>query len=165
MASKYASVLTKLPRYMGEEPEYQKKIDAVAEAMQDDPDFEPHAAALARSYVALRAEKDAANAVLSEINLRIAATEALLARQYEVEGASTIKLDTGESVSLQPEPYSIVEDRDKYREWCLAHGYASAMTLPWMTTNGVTKERLLNGEPEPDGIKCYVRDKFVLRTK
>ena len=165
MPSKYASILAKLPRFMGEEPEYRKKVEAVADAMKAEPGFEPHAAALARTYVAFRAEKDAANDVLSEINLRIAALEALLTTQYEVEGIPSSKLLTGESVAIQPEPYPVVEDRDVYHQWCLDHGYASAMALPWMTTNAITKERLLNGEPEPAGIKCYVRDKFVLRTK
>lgn len=165
MASKYASILAKLPRLIGEEPEYRKKVEAVAAAMKDDPTFESNGSALARTYVAARAEKAAAEAVLSEINLRIAAVESLLSPQYEAEGTSTIKLDTGESVAIQPEPYAMVADRDAFRQWCLDNGYADAMTLHHQTMNSITKERLLNGEPEPNGVKCYVRDKFVLRTK
>jgi hypothetical protein len=163
MASKYAKILAQLPRFLGEEPAYQAKVNAVVQAMKDDPDFRLQAPALTRTYVDIRAEKTAAEAIVSEINLRLAALEQLLAAQYEAEGTSTVKLSTGEAVAVQPEPYSVVEDRAQFHRWCIENGYEQALTLPWMTMNSLTKQRLLDGDTEPAGIKCYVRDKFVLR--
>jgi len=46
--------------------------------------------------------------------------------------------------------------------WCVAEGLERQMSLPWQTTNSLTKARLLEGEPEPDGVTCYAKTKVRL---
>lgn len=121
---------------------------------------------LARLYASIRKERSDAEAVLSKVNERVEAISALLVGAYEAEGVSLVKvLETGQSVGVEKAPYATVEDREVFRTWCIENGYERELKLAWQTTNAVTKERLLQGLPEPDGVKAYVMDKLVLRKK
>jgi hypothetical protein len=160
VAGKYASVIDSLPRILGTEPAYQEKVQAVKDSIIGD--F-PYASDLAREYAGLRAEKARAEDVVSDINLRLEAVAQLLTDQYEAEGTSMLRLEDGQSVSVQYEPYAQVVDKEAFRLWCLAQGLERSMALPWQTTNSLTKTRLLEGEPEPDGITATARTKIVLR--
>ena len=161
MASKYAKVIDRLPRLLNTEPAYQEKVNAVkVELLKELP---RHAIALATHYAALRAAKDAVEEQLSDVNLQLEAISQLLVDQYESEGGTSVKLHDGHTVSVQYEPYAQVVDREPFRLWCVANDLEKALTLPWQTTNAITKERLLAGLAEPDGIKAHARTKIVLR--
>jgi hypothetical protein len=54
----------------------------------------------------------------------------------------------------------VTEDRIKQ---CLSEGLAPSMTLPSPTAISLTKQRLLEGEPEPDGIVANSYAKIVFR--
>lgn len=122
-----------------------------------------YASEFTRVYRDLRHVKDMLEGHVSNINLLIEAHAQLLADQFEAEGVTSLKLDdTGESVRVQYEPQAKVVDRDAFREWCIKEGFERSLMLPWQTTNMVTKQRLLNGESEPDGVTAEARAKFVL---
>jgi hypothetical protein len=123
----------------------------------------PSAAQFAEQYVELRHIKDALADQESATNLLIESTCQLLGESYEIEGVDSLRLETGASVSLQKEPQAKVRDKEAHRLWCLENGYENEMVLPWQTTNALTKERLLQGLPEPPGVEAVSRDKFVLR--
>jgi hypothetical protein len=163
MPSKYAHIIDGLPRQLGTEPAYQLKINAVKTAMRNEDGFKLHASALARAYLAIRKEKDTIKEQLSEVDIRLTAISQLLADQYEVEATSSVKLDDGSSVSVQLEPHASVVDRDALRAWAIATGLERSLALPPQTTIALTKERLLQGLPEPDGVKAHVRSKIVYR--
>jgi hypothetical protein len=187
MASKYAHVLNKLERLRGEEPAYQDKVNAVKSEIVNDPDFQMHASTLAVLYAKARkgdgsndeytqeakdeeAEelirrlgKEGIEDLLYQCNLRITAIEQLMVDQFENEDVTSLKLDTGQSVGVQMEVYAQVQDREKYRQWCIEEGLENLMTVPWATTNSETKDRLLKGLPEPDGVKAFAKPKFILR--
>lgn len=119
---------------------------------------------LARVYRRLRYVKDILEKQSEkELNVMLEAYTQLIVDQYEVEGTSSIHLDTGESVSVHYEPYASVHDRDKLRQWVIDSGLERSMSLAWATLNSMTKERLLKGESEPDGVKAYAMPKIVLR--
>ena len=160
---KYAHVIDKLPKVLGVDPTNQDKIDAVARAISEEPGFTRHGSYLAELYTDIRFEKDAAKQILSEIQLRLDAVEQMLVDQYEVEGTTSVHLVTGESVSVQYEPYAQVTDREAFRLWCLANGLERSMVLHPSTTQSLIKERLLEGEPEPAGINVVAQAKLVLR--
>ena len=162
MAGKYAKVIQNLPRMAGEEPAYQQKINAVKQAMKEEEEFKQHASYFAKIYTEARDERDLIAEQMLEINLRLAAIEQLLVEQYEVEETTSLKLETGPTVRVQLEPYAQVQDHEAYRSWCIEQGMESLMSVPWMTTNKITKERLLDGEPEPPGVKAYVKSKIVV---
>ena len=110
-----------------------------------------------------RLGKEGIEDLLSECNLRITAVEQMLVDAYETEGVTSLKLEEGGSLAVQVEPYAQVQDRDVYRRWCVEQGLENLMTVPWATTSKLTKDRLLNGEPEPPGVKAYAKMKIVLR--
>jgi hypothetical protein len=163
VAGKYEHLIDKLPRLLGTEPKYQEKVELVKAAMLEElgADFIP-AVDLAKTYADLRAEIDAIEAQLSEANLRLESTSQLMTEQFEVEGTSSLTIKGLGSIRTQYEPYSKVEDKEKFRLWCIKNGFEQSMVLPWQSTNSVTKERLLAGLPEPDGIVAHAKVKIVL---
>jgi hypothetical protein len=118
---------------------------------------------LARVYRDLRGIKDMLEGHVSNINLLIEAHAQMLSEQYEVEGIKSLALNDGigGTVRVQYEPMAKVVDRDAFREWCIKEGLERQLMLPWQTTNKLTKEALLNGEAEPDGVTAESRPKFV----
>lgn len=155
---KYTDVVRGLPRAEAEDQSFQQRVDQIKPEF---PNRKP--AALAKEYRALRLDREALDAQLAALNARLTAVEQLLWDSYEQDGLSSVKLDDGSSVSVQPEPAAQVQDRDALRAWAVANGMERALTLPWQTVNAVTKQRLLDGDPLPDGVAATVRTKTVLR--
>lgn len=125
----------------------------------------PKVSDVAREYAKVRAERTHLEGLLSVVNERLAVVTLSLLPKFEEEDLSSVKLDTGQTISVQREPYASVTDKETYRTWCIENGHQNEMMLPWQTTNAMTKERLLQGEPEPDGVEAFVLEKLVLRKK
>lgn len=114
-------------------------------------------------YRQLRAQKMAMEQAEKDINAQLEAARQLLVVGYEDSGITSLKLKDGASIAVESEPYAQVEDKEAYRRWCVENGYEAEMSLAWQTTNAIVKETLLAGRPFPPGVKCYVREKMVLR--
>ena len=169
---KYTSIIDRLPRMEAPDPAYQERVQAVKDILLTAEGFETTAAALTKEYAGLRREKDKAEEIVSEINLRLEAVSQLLITQFDSEGISKMDLApvTVEgvailrpSVSVQLEPYAQVMDKEVFRQWCIAQKLETQMVLPWATTNSLVKARLLEGDPEPDGVIATSRAKIVFR--
>lgn len=178
---KYSKIIATLQKLTGEEPEFQAKVNAVksvileetprhasafAELYAKTRTGDPHALPLSndeRDDLITRLGKEGIEDLLSSCNVRLCAVEQLLSDQYEVEGVTSLKLDNIGSVGVQLEPYAQVQDKIAYQEWCLKEGLLPLMTVPWATTNSMTKDRLLAGENPPPGVGAFVKTKFVLR--
>ncbi len=159
---KYSSVIDRLPRLISAETiGYQEKVKTTKAALVAEGQ-EMHAAALAQRYTALRDEKEEAEAAVSAVNLRLEAVSQLMAAQFEAEGVASLKL-ADRSVSIYLEPYSQVLDKEAFRIWCVEQGLERQMALPWQATNSLTKQRLLDGEPEPPGVVVYAKTKIMMR--
>jgi hypothetical protein len=117
-------------------------------------------AELAKKYTQLRKERDAADQVVKGINEQVDAICSLMEPLYESSGVSALKVRDVGTVSIQLHPHAVVEDREKFRLWCIKAGLERQMTIPWQTADAMTKECLLQGLPEPDGIKAYIRTSF-----
>jgi hypothetical protein len=168
---KYEAVLQqrKLLPFPVDDPSRQAQIDELKRQL--DP---RDAVALAQSYVALRARYDALKAQLSTLYLQVEAHEQRLAESQEARangwgqyGAkdNMLRLPSGETVRIQPEPSGKVVDREAFRAWCIANGYERQLHLHSSTMQAIVKERLLHGEPEPDGTEVYAYTKVVLTRK
>jgi hypothetical protein len=167
--NKYDAVLPGLPKLPPADAGRQEQVDRVKEAVvHRDP------VGMADDYVALREKKDALKAQLSRLEVMIDAYEQLLAASQEdgADGwgrygvkANALRLPTGDTIRIQPEPYGKVVDKETFRLWCLANGYERQLQLWPSTTNAVVRERLLRGEPEPDGTEAYAYTKVVLVRK
>lgn len=123
-------------------------------------------------YIEARKAKQTIATQLSTADTRVAAIEQLLADSlrngetgWGTHGASptTVRLESGDSISIQREPSAKVEDKEAFRKWCIANGYEGQLTLPSPTVSSIVKERLLSGEAEPDGVSAYVYNKVVWR--
>jgi hypothetical protein len=163
MAGKYSKVIDALPRMLSTEAPYQERVEQVKASITNDSDFELHASTLAHEYAGLRAEKDKAESFVSEINLRLEAVSQLMADQFEIEGVSSLKTESGQSVAVQLEPYARVVDKEANRLWAIKNGLERMMSLPWQTINSQAKEMLLDGMPPPDGVEVFAKTKIVLR--
>jgi len=160
MAGKYSGgVMDGLPKAMPSDPSFQEKVDVKKREIGGP--YTP--GSLAILYREARKKKDQLDDQVHEVNITVAAVEQLLWDAYEASGISSIKLDDGASVSVQTEPAASVKDHDALRAWAVANGYERSLTMPWQTVNAVAKERLLAGEPSPDGVELAVRTKTVLR--
>jgi hypothetical protein len=156
---KYDSVLPGLPKAPPKDPTYQMKVDQVkADIVGREP------IALAEVYITLRRMKERVQADLSAINLRIAAYEQLLDESQESHADgwgkygvkhNALRLPSGDTIRVQPEPYGQVKDKEAFRRWCIENGYEGQLQL-WPTTmNAVVRERLVAGEPLPDGTEVF----------
>jgi hypothetical protein len=131
---------------------------------------------MAQEYVKRRKEKDVAEALVSLLNLEIEAISQMLVASQELgeEGwgaygaaDNALRLTTGDGIRLQPEIYPVVSDKAAFRDWCVGGPQLASMklgakmALPPKDMSDLVKDRLLNGQPEPDGIKVFVKTKIV----
>lgn len=119
------------------------------------------ASELAAAYAQLRDIQDRLDNWARDLNLIADAYTMLMADQMENEGLSSLRLASGRLISTYPEPYTRVEDRDLFQQWCIDQGLLRQMMLPWQTTNMLTKKLLVDGQPEPPGTTVW--SKTVIR--
>ena len=156
---KWTELMKGRPVYQTTEPRYQDKVEAVKEPLVASR-LSP--SDIATRVVDLRKQKAEIEASLSEVNLILEAHHQLLIDAYDEAGVENLKLASGHAIRTQVEPNAVVKDKEMYRRWCLTNGYDELMALPWQTTNSLTKDRLQDGEPEPDGVEIFARTKVVL---
>ena len=162
MGSKYAQVFARLEKTLNTDPKHQEKVNAVKSAMQVEPDFKQHASALASEYAAIRREMDEITAAKSECQVRLDAVFQLMAEQYEVEGTSSLTLDNGDSIRVQPKLYVGFPDPEAFRLWCLADPDLSRkMRLLPATASSLVSQMAFAGEVEPPGVKLSIVDQAV----
>lgn len=159
MAGKYVGVVDALPKLVEHGPDYQTEVDNKKTEIIES--GKTTAAALAEEYVLMRGLKKEQDEITKAYNLRLEALKQLLCDVYEVQGIHSMKLQSGGSIRTQVEPYASVEDRDAVRQWAVDSGLERSLTLPWMTLNSYTKERLLNGDPAPPGVKVFCLTKLI----
>lgn len=155
---KFDAVVEKLPPVPREHNEYQDRVDAVKAELQGRKPNE-----LAALVVTVRNEIDDLELSKKALNLRLEALTQLTLDLFDAEGLASIKLEDGSSVSRQLEPYAGVEDKEAFRLWCLSQGLERSMHLWPATVQSMVKERLLNGEADPPGVKVFVKPKLVVR--
>ncbi len=162
---KYKNVIDKLPRYLGDNPGWQSKVDAVKGVMTADPEFPITSVDLAREYTLLREEKSQLDKQVSDLNLRLEAVTQLMGEQFEKDDMPGIRIG-GYAISTYMEPYAQVVDPEAYRAWVLADDdLRRQMTLSWQTTNSLMKARLLEGESEPPGVTAFAKLRIRLEAE
>jgi hypothetical protein len=188
VAGKYAKLVKTLPKFQGRDAQAQR-IAALTDTIKQEPGFVQHASALAATYTKLRAMRKLLDHVESSLELRTAAIEQIALDQFENEATLSIKLAEGvvmfeeamadlvdeimavqphelqlnltPTVYYQPEAYCEVFDKDQFRQWCIENGLADKLQL-WPTTMAsITRERLLAGDTEPDGVKASNKPKLT----
>ena len=166
---KYADLTPRLPKYQ-EKESYQDKVQVQKdEYLTAVGSISPSCATLTHDYIRRRTFVEGLKKQLYDAQVQLEAMVQLLCDEYEEQEVTSMKVEGG-TVRVQIEPYAQVKDKVKFREWVLkqppdeegGETLAEAMSLPWPTTNSITKERLLAGLPEPDGVEAFQKRKVVL---
>lgn len=166
MAGKYATIVPKLPKYVDPDQTRAKRVQTTIDSIRSTATERGetiNTGHLAACYAELRKEKDALKEKLSSIELEIEAFSKMLEDAYEADGITSQRLLDGGSVSVEYQPYGSIVDPLAFRSWCIKNGYETEMRLMPATVQSIIKERLVNGEPEPDGTKSFVMAKLVYR--
>jgi hypothetical protein len=167
---KYAHLIHKLPKIVSTEPtEYQDKIELLKAQLQHSlTEISP--VEYARVYRETLNAKAELEAEVYAANMQLEALSQLLIESQERQEdgwglygspETTLRLANGDSVRVQPEPYTTTENRDLTRDWFIQEGLTRLLSVPWQTLNTYNKERLLHGAPEVPGTKIYVKTKLV----
>jgi hypothetical protein len=163
---KYDAALTDIPKAPAEDNAYQAKVETVKATLRHLKPTE-----LMAAYIAARAEKERVERELYNTTLSLVALTQLLDDsqeagaegwgQYGVSDAS-LRLVNGDTLRIERKPSGVVQDKEAFRLWCLAHGYEAQMHL-WPTrASAVVTERLVAGEELPDGTDVFSKAKIVL---
>lgn len=155
---KYDAIVEKLPRLPVEQTDYQGRVDEVKARFRG-----KKATELAAAYIDVRRQKDVLEEQVSALNLVIEALVQLTCEVFDAEDLASVKLADGSSVSRQLEPYAGVEDKEAFRLWCLEQGLERSMHLWPATVQSLVKQRLLDGQADPPGVKVFVKAKLVPR--
>ena len=129
---------------------------------------------LADAYIIYREKKDKLLAELSANEIYLDAYEQLLEESKDVHaegwgqyGAkeNMLRLANGATIRVHSEPYGLVADRDAFRLWCIKNGYERQLTLHASRTNSIVKERLVAGQPAPDGCTTFAKTTIFYSSK
>jgi hypothetical protein len=111
----------------------------------------PNASSLAQAYSLCRTLKDRMDDWIGSMNVLIEAYQWLMLQAMDDEKMSGLRLSTGQLISKWEEPYAKVEDKDAFRDWCMADpDLKKKLALQWQTTNELCKAMLLKGEATID---------------
>ncbi len=159
---KYSAVLKGLAAEIRFEGSFRERVDALKTEFGT---AYATSAQLAEAYAELRVEKSKIEAELKKVHVRIAAVEETMWGRFEDEGISSLKLTSGNTIRVQPEPHAQVQDRERLAQWVREQGLERLLALPWSTVNSLSKERLLAGDPIPDGVELKIRTTTVFSAK
>lgn len=112
---------------------------------------------LATAYTKLRDEKDDLEEELKAQNAMIQAVTELIVDQFEKDEVTGVRTAEGYFVSTKYDPYASVKDKAAFVSWVKENGYEDMLTLPWQTTNSLTKALIEAGEAPPDGVEVFLK--------
>lgn len=177
---KYDAVIENLkpaPIVDPDDLKYQEKVNAAKLELTVDAEtgeiFKLTPDQLAAAYATLRAKKAEISTLLYPLQVKIVALEQMLVASWDDDedgwgtygaGPNTVKLRDGTAVDVDAQPEGKVEDKEKFRLWCLANGLEHKLQLWPSTMNAIAKERCLAGAAPPDGVVMSRRVTVKLRT-
>lgn len=135
-----------------------KLLQALVDETLDEPLTSARLHAL---YIAARKLDDSSERLFSQTSRILEAFEQMLVDQFEADDISNQKNRDGDAVRVEMTPHLVVNDKEKFRQWCVANGLESQLHLHWGTANALLKERLLAGMTEMDGCETRNKPKIV----
>lgn len=115
-----------------------------------------------RRRFTLRHQKAELEEKVKELNLELEAVNQFLIEYFDTSETDSFKVD-GNSLSHGIDVYSSIEDPDELNKWLEEEGLDSLKTLHHKTLEGIVRERLEHGLPEPRGVKIFFKDKINIR--
>lgn len=112
-------------------------------------------------------EKDKLEEQIKLLNIKIAATESLLAERFEQQGIQSTKFDFGNNYTplfyIKDEPYTKIINKKECIQWLKDNGLDDMNSPVWQSLNALVKERMANGEELPKGIEVFLKTTVVKR--
>lgn len=142
-------------------------LDEIYEHLDARPSLQDERAALIELF-----GKEGLEELLYDCNLKIEAVTQLIIKSEDDDepgwglyGAkpNAVKLQDGYTLRVDEEPSCKVEDKDKFQKWCIKEGLLGSLQLWPSTMEAITRDRLVRGLPEPDGVTAFRRRKIVPR--
>lgn len=162
---KYADIIDQLPKYQGEDPSQDAKVNVVRAAIFEEVKAEtgmpPSSSELVERFLSVKAEKEALEDEIKPLDLELEALTRMVWDQFEVEGITRMDLSDGTGLRLQEEPYPKVEDPEKFYRWCVEQGLTSKLSMHYQTLKAVTTELVQAHQAEPDGVTLFKKPKLV----
>ena len=140
------------------ESEYQQKVELEKQKF-----LEVSKGTKGIEFDKLYQEKKALEARISEINVTLDALSQLMIKDLEGDGLDAIRLADGTLLSIKDEPYTSIEDRDKFLAWIHESGQDSLLTVHYQTMNAIAKDRLQQGKTLPPGLKVFLKQSITRR--
>lgn len=162
MPSRYADVFSHLKPRQVEDVKWQGEVNDEKEKLRaENPVLSPEM--LAALYELARAKKTQAEQNLRSVNRRVVALEQLLTSSQERGergwgaygvGENALRLENGGRIDVRPQISVKLLDAIANRRWSIENGYENDLRLLPQKLGQVTRERLVVGEPEPDGTEA-----------
>jgi len=174
MAGKYASLRGKLPAFEESQP-FQERVNAakqfvLAQGELRDTDGivvenlnAANVSRLAALFAQRKAQKDAHEEQIAELNVELEALSQLLVEALEDQQIQKVELASGATCYLQDTPYPVVKDREALLAWIKKQKMASLLTIHYQTLKGIVNERLVGGKTVPPGVEVYLKTQARLR--
>jgi len=157
---KWSHLKSTLPPLPDPDPKHAELVEKTKEGLSKKHET---IASIVDFYTTVRNKKDEIKITLSAVQIMIDAAENIIKDRYEAQGLTKMTLESGETISVSPEPHAIVIDQALMVEWAKEEGLESKLTIPWMTLNSHLKGLLSDGKKEQPGVKAYIRTKVLFR--
>jgi hypothetical protein len=99
----------------------------------------------------------------SKLNVQIEACSSELADRFEVEDMQSLKMQSGETFSLEDVPYAVITDKGEVNKWFIENNMDEMRTVQWTSLNALVKELLESGKPLPSGVDVFLKSTVKMR--
>lgn len=154
--AKWAKLKEEFEAFQHETP-YQERVDEAKDAFKD---FGPKELAEKFKEVkdAIKASKDQTE----QLTVTLEGLSQLLLVRFEALGFTSVKLDSGGTLSEWISPYSHVKDRDTFYTWLKENRPWERLTFPAPSLDRMVRELLEEGQPPPPGVEVFVKNRVRL---
>lgn len=109
--------------------------------------------ALVMQFVKMRNQKDAIEETLKPVDARIGVLTSLIAERFDEEELKSLKLDTGESVSVSARTSYKITNREQFFTWLRENQMEEELTVNTMRLNTLAGGWLSEQKRLPPGIE------------
>ena len=165
MPGKYSHLKNSITKVQ-QEPEYQQKVNAKKDEIKAkllQRGLTININNLAIEHVRIRAEKARLEAELKSIQIEVEATQQELVDMMEAHDFTSVKVGVGVSIFIKDDIYCTVKDKPAFMKWISENDMEDLLSVNYQTMAAVTKGRIVEGQPVPDGIDTYFKQSIMVR--
>jgi hypothetical protein len=155
---KWAGLKGKFPKWQGDDKSFIEKVSNERKHLATKKNVE-----IATIFRDLKERKNRLEEEEKKLNILIEACSSELADRFEAEETQSLKMQSGETFSLEEVPYAVITNREEANIWFIEQGMDEMRSVPWTSLNAVVKERLEASQPLPAGVDVYFKSTVKMR--